>query len=237
MNSDDEKISSLYQQADSPAPSKALDEAILAASRNAVDRPAATRGPFSGAWPAAASIAAVIVITIIMVPILKQQEPQQALTQTTREKSSKPELTDEAIPNAYSPAEMKKKTPGAPLPASEPAMLLEESHFADDQAMPVPTGANSRALRVPAAGVASPAAEEKKRLESDSVDKERSRMQAADSAPFAILTPEMWEVKVSRLIEEGNIAEAKAETEKLNKRYPEHRINPSLLEKLKSHYE
>jgi hypothetical protein len=237
MNSDDEKISSLYHQADAPDPSRDLDDAILAASRNAVDKPAATRGPFSGAWPAAASIAAVIVITIIMVPILKQQEQQQALTQTSREKSSTPELTDEDAANAYSPSEMKKKTSGAPLPASEPAMLPEQSHFADDQAMPVPDGASSRALRIPTAGVASPAAEEEMRLESGSVDKERSRMQAADSAPFAILTPEMWEVKVSRLIEEGNLAEAKAETEKLNKRYPEHQINPTILEKLKSHYE
>ena len=237
MNSDDEKISSLYHQTDAPAPSRDLDDAILAASRNAVDRPAATRGPFSGTWPAAASIAAVIVITIIMVPVLKQQEQQQALTQTSSEKTSTPELTDEAAANAYSPAEMKKKTPGAPLPASEPVMLLEESHFADDQAIPVPSGTNSRALRMPAAGVASPAAQEGIRPESDSDDKERSRMQAADSAPFAILTPEMWEVKVSRLIEEGNIAGAKAEIEKLNQRYPEHQINPSLLEQLKSHDE
>ena len=60
-------------------------------------------------------------------------------------------------------------------------------------------------------------------------------MQAADSAPFAILTPEMWEVKISRLTDEGKIAEAKGEIEKLNKRYPKHQINPSLLEKLKSH--
>jgi hypothetical protein len=241
MNSDDEKISGLYHQADTPAPSRDLDDAILAASRNAVDKPAAARGPFSGAWPAAASIAAVIVITIIMVPILKQQEQEQeqeqALTQTSREKSSTRELTDEAAANAYSPAEMKKKTSGAPLPASEPAILPEQSHFADDQAIPVPSGTNSRALRMPAAGVASPAAEEGIRPESDSDNKERSRMQAADSAPFAILTPEMWEVKVSRLIEEGNIAGAKAEIEKLNQRHPEHQINPSLLEQLKSHDE
>jgi hypothetical protein len=237
MNSNDEKISSLYHQTDTPAPSTDLDDAILAASRNAVDRPAATRGPFSGTWPVAASIAAVIVITIIMVPVLKQQEQQQALTQTSREKSSTPELTDEAAANAYSPAEIKKKTPGAPLPASEPAMLLEESHFADDQAIPDPGDTSVRALRMPAAGVASPATQEGIRLESDSDDKERSRMQAADSAPFAILTPEMWEVKVSRLIEEGNIAEAKVEIEKLNKRYPEYQINPSLLEQLKSNNE
>lgn len=236
MNSNDEKISSLYHQADAPAPSKNLDDAILAASRNAVDRPAATRGPFSGAWPAAASIAAVIVITVILVPILKQQEPQQVLTQTTGEKSSSPELMDETVPHAYSPAETKKKTLDAPSPASEPVMLLEESYFADD-VMPAPAGARSRALRLPVAGVASPADQEEMRVESDSVDKERSRIQAADSAPFAILTPEMWEVKISRLTDEGKIAEAKGEIEKLNKRYPKYQINPSLLEKLKSHDE
>ena len=237
MNSDDEKISSLYQQADAPAPSKGLDEAILAASRNAVDKPAATTGPFSGAWPAAASIAAVIVITIILVPILQQQEPQQAVTQTSREKSSTAELADEAKLNTYRPSEMKKKTIGAPFPASDPTMLLEESHFTDDQAMPVPSGVSSQAATAPASEVASPAEKEEMQLDSDSFEMGRSRMQAADSAPFAILTPEMWEVKVSRLIAEGNMAEAKAEIINLEKRYPEHKIDPSLLEKLKSHYE
>lgn len=238
MSSDDEKISSLYQQADAPAPSKGLDDAILAASRNAVDRPpAATTGPFSGAWPAAASIAAVIVITIILVPILQQQEPQQAVTQTPREKSSTTELPDDAKLNTYRPAEMKKKTIGAPLPANDPTMLLEQSHFADDLVMPVPSGVSSQAATAPASEAASPAEKEEKQIDPDSFDMGRSRMQAADSAPFAILTPEMWELKISRLIAEGNMAEAKAEIIKLEKRYPEHKIDPSLLEKLKLHYE
>jgi hypothetical protein len=236
MSTDDDKISSLYHQVDTPGPSKRLDDAILAASRDAVKKPAA-KAPFSGAWPAAASIAAVIVITIILVPVLKQEEPQQALTPTAREKSNTRELADETGLNAYSTREMKKKSIGTPSPASEPAMLLEQSHFADDQAMPVPSGVSSRAAKVPAAGVASPAEKEEMQLDSGSFEMGRSRMQAADSAPFAILTPEMWEVKISRLIAQGKVDEAKAEIEKLGKRHPEHQINPSLLEKLKSHYE
>ena len=78
MSNDDEHISSLYHQADKPEPSAELDDAILGASRKAIEKPAKARGPFTGGWPAAASIAAVIVITVILVPVLKRQEPVQS---------------------------------------------------------------------------------------------------------------------------------------------------------------
>jgi len=237
MNTDDEKISSLYHEADTPGPSKMLDDTILAASRDAVDKSTATKGPFSGGWPAAASIAAVVVITIILVPILKQQEPQQASTQMAREKSSPPELNDEAVQNADRATEVKKKSMDAPVAASEPAMVLEESYLAHDQALPVPGSVSSRATTTPAAGAASPLEKEEMQLESDTSNMERSRMQAADSAPFAILTPEMWQVKISRLITEGKIDDARAEIKKLKKHYPGHQIDPSLLEKLDLYYE
>jgi len=232
MNTDDEKISSLYHEADKPAPSKRLDDAILAASRDAVDTPAATKGPFSGSWPAAASIAAVVVITIILVPVLKQQEPQPALTQATSEKSSSLDVPDETGLNAYRSTEVKKKSMDAPSPASAPAMLYEESDFSAYQVMPERSGASSSAVTSPAVGAASPLEKEEMHIESDASDMERSRMQAADSAPFAILTPEMWQVKISRLITEGKIDDAQAEIEKLEKHYPEHIIDPTLLEKL-----
>jgi len=237
MNTDDKNISSLYHEADKPAPSKRLDDAILAASRDAVDKPAATRGPFFGSWPAAVSIAAVIVITIILVPVLQQQEPQPALTQATSEKSSSLVAPDETGLNAYRPAEVKKKPVDAPSPASAPAMLPEESDFSESRAMPARSVVNSPAAIAPVTGAASSLEKEEMQLESDTSDPGRSRMQAADSAPFAILTPEMWQVKVSRLITEGKIDEAQAEIEKLKKRYPDHQIDPSLLKKLDSHYE
>lgn len=236
MSTDDEKISSLYHQADQPGPSKMLDDAILTASQDAVNKPATTRGPFSGSWPAAVSIAAVIVITIILVPILKQEEPQQELMQTARDESKLPELTGEPELNAYRATETKKKTMGTPAPASEPAMLLEEDLFVDDLAVPAASAISSRAARAPAMGETS-FTEKKEQLESDISATERSSMQAADSAPFAIHTPEMWEVKISRLIEQGDLKAAKAEIEKLNKQYPKYQINRSLLEKLDSSYE
>jgi len=237
MNTDDEKISSLYHEADRLAPSKRLDDTILAASRDAVDTPAATRGPFSGNWPAAVSIAAVIVITIILVPVLQQQEPQPALTQATSETSSSLIAPDETDLNAYMSTEVKKKSADAPSPAGAPTMLLEESDFSESRAMPARSGASSPAARAPAVGAVSPLEKREMPVESDTSDLERSRMQAADSAPFAILTPEMWQVKISRLITEGKIDEAQAEIEKLKKRYPDHQIDPSLLKKLDSNYE
>ena len=68
-------------------------------------------------------------------------------------------------------------------------------------------------------------------------DSGRSRMQAADSAPFAIITPEMWEVKISRLIDEGKPKEAIAEHEKLKQHYPEYKIDKTLLQKLDQQHE
>jgi len=230
MNTDDEKISSLYHEADTPAPSKTLDDAILAASRDAVDKPASTKGPFSGRWPAAASIAAVIVITIILVPILKQQESQQALTQTSRDNNSLPEVPDKTGLNAYRSTEVRMKSTSAPTPASEPAMLLEENDFSENQAMPARSSSSSGAAKSPAAGAASALEKEEMHVQPGAPDMERSIMQAADSAPFAILTPEMWEVKISRLITEGKMDEARAEIDKLKQHYPEYIIDPALLE-------
>lgn len=232
MSTDDEKISSLYHEADRPAPSKRLDDTILAASREAVDTPAVTRRPFSGNWPAAVSIAAVIVITIILVPVLQQQEPQPALTRATSETGRSLVAPDETDLNAYRPTEVKKKSVDVPSPASAPVLLLEKSDFSESRAMPARSGTSSSATTSPALDAASPFAKEELQVESDSFDLERSRMQAADSAPFAILTPEMWQVKISRLITEGKTDEAQEEIKKLEMRYPEHIIDPNLLEKL-----
>jgi hypothetical protein len=233
MSTNDEKISSLYHEAGKPVPSKSLDDAILGASREAVDKPASTRVPFSGSWPAAVSIAAVIVITIILVPVLKQQEPQQTLTEATRDKSSLPGASDETDLNAYRSTALRKKSMDAPSPASAPAMLPEVNDLAADQAMPDRSSVSSPAATAPATGLASASEKEEMQLESDASAIDSSIMQAADSAPFAILTPEMWQVKITRLITEGKMDEAQAEVERLEQHYPEHIIDPNLLEKLK----
>ena len=70
-----------------------------------------------------------------------------------------------------------------------------------------------------------------------SIESSPSTMHASDSAPFAIHTPEMWEVKIARMIAEGNIDAAGAELHRLREEFPEYKINPSILENLNRHYE
>ena len=76
MSDADEKISRLYRETGDQEPSRKLDDAILRASREASKKPART-GPFSATWPAAASVAAIMVIAIILIPVLKQEARHQ----------------------------------------------------------------------------------------------------------------------------------------------------------------
>jgi hypothetical protein len=127
---------------------------------------------------------------------------------------------------------VKKKSMNAPSPASAPALQLQVNDLAVDQAMPARSSTPPPAATAPAAGSASSLETEETQLEPETSAIESSIMQAADSAPFAILTPEMWQVKITRLITEGKTDDARTETEKFKKHYPEYIIDPTLLEKL-----
>ena len=89
MTTDEDKISSLYQQAKNhdakeSGPPAHLDKAILKAAHEAVehvspvDELSVVKGPFSGGWRATVSIAAVLIITVILVPLIEQEEPVPA---------------------------------------------------------------------------------------------------------------------------------------------------------------
>ena len=58
---------------------------------------------------------------------------------------------------------------------------------------------------------------------------------AADSAPFAILTPEMWQTRIEKLLEQGETEKAAAELVKLEEAYPDFDIDKTLLERLQHH--
>ncbi len=87
MKQDDDKIRDLYRQSASEQPPAHVDEAILAASRKAVSAkhprapsrllrsltlPGST-APFSGRWQLPASLAAVVVVAVLLVPLLQQE--------------------------------------------------------------------------------------------------------------------------------------------------------------------
>ncbi len=87
MSTDKETISKLYKQGEKSGPTAALDDAILSAARNAVQnnaqqtsQSATTGSPFSGGWRASFSIAAVLVISVILIPLLQQEEKTQEVT-------------------------------------------------------------------------------------------------------------------------------------------------------------
>ena len=232
MNNDDDKISDLYHNADAPGPSKTLDETILAASRAAVEKPSSARGPFSAGWTATLSIAAVIVIAVILVPVIRQQEPSQIPTRPTMDEASlQKQVTDSSGPEQDNNV-LSRKTRLDMLPATTSAESLQPEMAADYAATAADsTGAESSAAATPsAAAISRPDMEQQH--EPAEVRTGYSSMEAADSAPFAIHTPEMWEVKISRLIEEGRHEEAKKEIRKLEQHYPGHEIDKSLMEQL-----
>jgi hypothetical protein len=232
MNNDDERISSLYREAGAPGPSKALDDAILEASRTAVKKPAAANGPFSGGWPAIASIAAVIVIAVILVPILRHQPAPQFTPHTSMDADYDEKFVDDGMLKTFDNNNvLKKESSAMPVPSSEALRSLQADSDTVNRARPDTGGMGSPASSLPEAAEIGFTETEQPHEEADAHMKS-SPMEAADSAPFAINTPEMWEVKISRLITEGRLDDARAEVGKLERHYPGHVINETLLEQL-----
>jgi len=230
MNTDDEKVSELYHEAEAPVPPEKLDDTILSASRKAVEKPVG-KVPFSGAWPAAASVAAIIVIAVIIVPVLRQEESLQRTERVSADKGIPAELADEASLKLDS-ANKSGKELMMPSTASQPVLVRQQDTPAAEQARPVSSAAPSPAARTSGLGKSSNASEQEQKLEADIDKKVYSRMEAADSAPFAALTPEMWVIKITQLIEDDELEQAKAELAKLEQHFPNYQIDQALLEKL-----
>ncbi|WP_455202576.1 hypothetical protein [Kaarinaea lacus] len=70
----DETLSELYSELSQEQPSTALDEKILAEAHKAV-APKRAAGPFSASWAVPASMAAVIVLSVIVVTTIERKAP------------------------------------------------------------------------------------------------------------------------------------------------------------------
>jgi len=170
-----------------------------------------------------------IVIAIILVPILKQHEPPPIMEQAAEAPRFAEELADEGPAGLYSAAETEQPITDNAMPAAKSSVKVEASTATGQASAP--------ALRANALSKSSIATEGEQRSDAPADDKRRSRMQAADSAPFAVLTPEMWEVRIAQLIDAGRINQARSELDQLKSHFPEHEIDRVLLEKLSNHHE
>ena len=148
MKQDDDRIKDLYRQSATEQPPAHLDEAILAASRKAVSakchrapsrllrsltlpRPAA---PFSGRWQLPVSIAAVVMVTVLLVPLLQeeQHEEERYDTATPVPSTVTPYETDLSVPSAVIQQEVAVPRKQKALMRPEAVPAREESEKAED---------------------------------------------------------------------------------------------------------
>ena len=257
MTTDEDKISSIYKQGNEQGPPAHLDSAILKAAHEAVEQtPSAdnlsvAKGPFSGGWRATASIAAVLVITVILVPLIEQEEPVPDVfnepldeLQNIRKQSQPQETT--TLENALLRKEKAKKRVMLNAPEVQSEKRLELMPFRslseNDSAVSQPTAEES----LPAMRSSSPAPAsmavgsgklQQQELKSEVGGRQKSLLMmdsefSEDVMEADAFTPQQWLDNIRQLIEKGEMEAAQKELDEFKLRYPDEEIDKSLLEKL-----
>jgi len=225
--SDDPKISGRYRELPREEPPRALDDAILAASRRAVDaRPAPLVAPTGRRrWYVPVAAAAVITLAVAVTLHVQHDRPSEEVEPVT------PPMKVQQVPRVEAPRRIQK-------PAAQPFT-------------PEPPRADSPASAA-AAAPARPASEETRELRAqrDEIASAGTRERAANmqgaSAPapaaaagkvsvlsrLAQQSPEQWLQGIADLRRQGRHDEADKELAEFRKRYPDYRIAPAMLEKV-----
>jgi ribonuclease E len=199
----DEKVSAGYRALGGEEPPRALDEAILAASRRSPTR-----------WRLPLSVAAVLVLAVGVTLRLLPQRPDAESVALA------PQVMETPRPKAPAPAAAPARE--QPKPAARAAAAGQGGMRAEIGAKPGETtaardsvaadAARSAPASAPALAAAGTAAE--------------SRVGAATAAKFAQspLTPEAWLARIAELRKQGRKREADESLAEFRKRYPAYRI-------------
>ncbi|MBL4712475.1 MAG: hypothetical protein JKX75_08275 [Gammaproteobacteria bacterium] len=269
---DEQKISSLYQQGkDTNNPSAHLDDTILKMARDAAEdnvqnvdtkknsENVKVKSPFSGSWPATASIAAVLIITVILVPLLQQEEASNSIptTESIRLNKTNFEEDGDVYKDVFSVDNVEKKI-NKNVMMSEQAQQLSESPRVDlnDGLMYMPQNViNADALRSSNIGIkggvnsAMPAsvadvyhAPSTLRYQSkiSTVNefspsaKKKISTDVLISSEFSQTIPlaNEWLQEIKMLINQGYIEKAREELTKFKKYYPDEEIKSSILDQV-----
>jgi len=209
---EDPKLSQRYRELPREEPPRALDDAILAASRRAVQsRPAPLVAP-SGRrrWYVPVAAAAVITLSIAVTLHVQHDRPSEEV-------------------DAVAPAMKVQETP-APKSA-EPARA--------ERRAPQPFAAAPSASAPAAAPAPSPAAEAEQRNDIGAASAgarvmrdERPRAQSQMARSSVEQNPEADLERIARLRAAGRHEEADKALAEFRKRYPDYRIAPAMLEKV-----
>ena len=250
MTTDEDKISSIYQQGKEQGPPADLDSAILKAAHEAVekappaDKSSVVKSPFSGGWPAMASIAAVLVITVILIPLIKQEEQPPAFDMADEKQGLMSEqdfpVRLNAVQQPVLKAEKSKKR--SLFKTQSPRQETEQKlNMYQDSADTLGRGKQivaEEAIETKRMAAPSSASVAAKPHESDvkpevEVQQEGSSMLLADDdAVIDFLAAEKWLEKIRQLIEKGELDNAREELDKFQASYPDEEIDQSILRKI-----
>ena len=246
--SDERKISERYRELAREEPPRHLDDAILAASRRAVDaRPAPLVVPTGRRrWYFPVAAAAVIVLAVAVTMHVEREQPAEEMVVAVE--PAKEVLRDEAPPVAQAPA---AQAPAAAQGARKAERAPERLYAPDPKppSAPAPAAAPPSEQPPRALGRAQEPASVDRAEKTDALAKRadearsrvgqaeaaRSRVQAAAApAPDARLnraTPEQWLLGIDDLKRQGKHDEAERELAEFRRRYPNYRIPEAISEK------
>jgi len=279
MNSDEENISRLYQQGKKPKPSAGIDDSILSAARDALrdddiqhnvilHRKQAKKitarktplfaSPFSGGWRAPASIAAILVLTVILVPLLQQQEQQPSIpsfsddeavlmkqnsimklnaekengqaTALTTKRKQVDVLQQQQMQQSAQPSAENMQTRSFAKP-----LVNEEKTAAARVKVAAPETELSPSHKAQSAPVAANAASlnAKTPIASTAMKQQNRLMPVADDAQRTIMPAKKWLQKIQQLIARGDIQLAQDEFDAFTLHYPDEDVDPLISRELK----
>ena len=218
---EDPKVSGHYRQLPREEPPRALDDAILAASRRAVEaRPAPLVAPTGRRrWYFPVAAAAVIVLAVAVVAHIEREQPDSEILQ--------PPMTILETPLP------------PPAPPAREARRAEAPRQAQKQASPGFAAEPPRAAAGAAAPVPAPAAEAEQRGDVGAASagarvtrSESARAQTQMARASVEQSPELELERIARLRTAGRHEEADKALAEFRKRYPDYKISEAMLEKV-----
>jgi hypothetical protein len=232
--SDDPKLSQRYRELPREEPPRALDDAILAASRRAVEaRPAPLVAPTGRRrWYFPVAAAAVIVLAVAVVAHVDRERPDGEILASS---APAPEAQPSAVEERK--AEAPKAAAEAPRQAAKPA---------GPQFTPDPRRDSSP----PAAAAPAPAPAAPRREATDDLRERdaggnralaKSQRRASDSGSVSAgapvlaqiaRSPEQWLQGIADLRRQGRHEEADRELAEFRKRYPDYRLSEEMKAKV-----
>ena len=218
----DAKLAALYRTAAREEPPPALDDAIRAAARRAVaSRPQRASSSFIRSWRVPLSIAAVMVLSVSLVTVMRDEAPEMV-------------LSPGGLPGE---ADHKRAGPAADTGQSAtavPKTLLPHAQQSDSVGLrpPAQTGSSGIGLRDSRVAPDSAAESRKDMAAAEAVTRTPApaSLMAGATQSRADLAPEKWLERIEDLRRQGKFEEARTSLAEFRKRFPNYELPASFKE-------